>query len=102
MSLSKKSTLEEVFEFVKNDEHDVQVIPVTLSKPKDDFARLMILIQGTSATANTIMANLMTAVQEMHDLAAQKDADDAPKLVGSDGKLLNDDGPALLVPKTDG
>lgn len=101
MSLSKESTLQEVFDFIRNDEHDVQVVPVTISKVGAEYAQLMILIQGAAATASTIMANLMTAVQEMHDLAAQDAANDAPRLVGVDGKLVEDE-PKILVPKTDG
>ena len=63
--------------------------------------QLMIIIQGTKNTANVIMANLMNSVQEMYDLAAQKEADETPKILGADGKPANDDGPTILVPKTD-
>lgn len=91
MSLSKDSTIGELFEFIKNEEQDVQVVPVTLSKPDDKVARLMILIQGAPNTSNHIMANLMTAVQDMHDLALQQETDGGTGIVGTDGEELTDD-----------
>jgi len=92
LSLSKTSTIQELFDYIQNDDHDVQVIPVTISKPSDEVARLMIVIQGAPNTANHIMANLMTSVQDMHDLAEQKESEDPkPAIVGSDGEALTDD-----------
>ena len=100
MSLSKNSTLQEVFDFIRNDEHDVQVLPVTLTSKNDDRARLMILIQGKPNTAHHIMANLMTSVQDMYDLAEQVNATpptEDSKIVGTDGEVLGDDGPKLEI-----
>ena len=97
LSLSKDSTLEEVFDFIRSDEHDVQVLPVTLNKPDDKWARMMVIIQGKPNTANHIMANIMTVVQDMFDQAEQHAASKAPKLVGSDGEQLTDD-VKVLVP----
>lgn len=95
MSLSPKSTIEELFDFIRNPEQDVQVLPVTLSKPDDTEARMMIVIQGAPNTSNHIMANLMTAVQEMYDLAEQQAAENA--IVAPDGEPLSDE-PQIIVP----
>lgn len=94
MSLTPDSTLKEVFDFVHDDEHDVRVLPVTLTKKNDKIARMMILITGKTETANHIMANLMTTVQEMYDLAEQHAAS---KMVDSTGEKLTDD-VKLVIP----
>ncbi|HEX04857.1 MAG TPA: hypothetical protein ENH10_06835 [Bacteroidetes bacterium] len=96
MSLSKDSTIQEIFNHVYNPDEDVQVVPVTISKKGDDIARLMILIQGKPETSNHIMANLMHQVQEMWDLAEQHSATDASELIGTDGEKLGDDPKAIL------
>lgn len=95
MSLTPDSTLKETFDFVYDPDSDVQVLPVTLSKNDDEHARMMILIQGKPNTANVIMANLMTYIQEMHDLAEQKEAEQA--IVAPDGEPLGDE-PRIIVP----
>ena len=103
MSLSKNSTLQEVFDFIRNDEADVQVQAVTLTEATDKHAELMLLIQGKADTAQHIMANLMTAVQDMHDLSEQRHV--APEqeepqpavIIGTDGEVLGDDGPELKI-----
>jgi hypothetical protein len=69
MSLSKDSTIKEVFEFIKNPEVDVQVQTIAISDNLDTCAQYMVLIQGKQKTARVIMANLMATIQEMHDLA---------------------------------
>lgn len=94
MSLSKDSTLNEMFAFVRNPDQDVQVLPVTLSAPGADFAQMMIVIQGKANTANVIMANLMTSVQEMYELAEQKAAEQA--IVAPDGEPLSDE-PVIIL-----
>jgi len=91
LSLSPDSTLQEVFDFIRTEDHDVQVLPVTLSKKEDKWARMMIIIQGKPNTANHIMANLMTAVQDMFDQAEQHAASKPPALVDSTGEPLTDD-----------
>jgi hypothetical protein len=93
LSLSKNSTIKELFDYIYNDEVDVQVVPVTISKPDDAMARLMIVVQGTPNTAHHIMATLMTTVQDLHDIAEQQKAAEPPakKLVGADGEVLTDD-----------
>ena len=94
MSLSKDSTLTELFDFIYNPEQDVQVQSVTLSKPGDERAQLMIIIQGKEETSHVIMANLMTAVEEMHQLAEQKAAEKA--IVAPNGEPLKDE-PSIIV-----
>lgn len=98
-TLSINSSLKEVFEFVRDPEIDVQVHPVTISRPEDEHARMMIIIQGKPNTSSVIMANLMTAVNDMYDQAAQHEASEeaGPKLVGTDGQELTDD-VDLVVP----
>ncbi len=91
MSLTPDSTLKEVFDFIYQEDHDVQVLPVTLSKEGDDHARLMILIHGKKKTANHIMANLMHAVQEMHNLATQEEEAHPELLLDSAAEELTDD-----------
>jgi hypothetical protein len=84
--------LEEVFDFIYDPEQDVQVQAVTLAK-LEGRARLMILIQGKPNTAQHIMANLMTNVQDLHDRAEQREAmppEDESKIVGTDGEVLSD------------
>lgn len=95
MSLSKNSTLTEVFEFIYNPEQDVQVMPVTISKPNDPVAKMMIVIQGKPHTSHVIMANLMTYIQEMYDLAEQKDAE--KEIVSPSGEILEDE-PTIIIP----
>lgn len=95
MSLTPDSSLKEVFDFIYDPEIDVQVMPVTLSKNDDENARMMVLIQGKQQTATVIMANLMTYIQEMHDLAEQKAAEQA--IVAPDGEPLGDE-PKIIVP----
>lgn len=94
-TLTAKSSLEEVFDFIRNPEQDVQVLPVTLNKPSDAEARMMILIQGKPDTANVLMANLMTYIQEMYDLAEQQAA--ANEIVAPDGVPLDDE-PQIIIP----
>ena len=69
--LSEDPTLSELFEFIRDPEADVRVLPVTV-KQTDNEAQLFIAIQGTPMTANTIMAQLMTLVQDMYDMAEQQ------------------------------
>ena len=100
MSLSKDSTLRELFDHIYDAEIDVQVMPVTLSKSEDDIAQLMILIQGKPKTSHHIMANLMTAIQDMYDLAEQRNAmpeSGKKNIVGTDGEVLDDGGPSLKI-----
>lgn len=95
MKLTPDSSLKEVFDFIYNHEVDVQVMPVTLSKNTDTTARMMILIQGKHNTASVIMANLMASIQEMHDLATQKEAEQA--IIAPDGEPLSDE-PQIILP----
>lgn len=104
MSISKDSTLKEVFDFVTTDDpKDVHVMPVTLTTKQDKRARLLIIIEGSANTAHHIMANLMTSVQDMHDLAEQKNSEKYvsptgdPRIVGISGDVLDSDGPDLKI-----
>lgn len=90
--LTEKSTLEELFDFVAPEEEDaIGVFPVTMKPRVEGRAEMMIVITGAPNTANVIMANLMTAVGDMHDLAAQQQAEEEPE---DD----DDDGPSIIVP----
>ncbi len=79
MSLSKKSTLEEIFAEIEMDEPGVQVLPVTVSKPKDPVAHLMIIIQGQPNMAHSILAQLMAQIAEMHESAEKAHAHVEPE-----------------------
>lgn len=91
-ALSEKSTLEDLFAVVTPDE-GVQALPVTMNNTPDGKAQMMIVIAGDHATANVIMANLMTIVQEMHDTAEQQEA----LIEDVDGNKLNDDESPIIV-----
>jgi hypothetical protein len=94
MSLTKDTTLQELFNFVYNPDHDVQVIPVTVSKPSEDVARYMIVIQGKPKTAGMILAALMTQVEDMWARAEQQHAIQKPAVAA---KKLGDE-PQIIVP----
>ena len=94
-TLTQQSSLEEVFDYIRNPEQHVQVLPVTLNKPDEDEARMMILIQGAPETANVLMANLMTHIQEMYDLAEQQAATN--DIVAPNGEPLSDE-PQIIIP----
>lgn len=101
MSLSKDSTLAELFAFTRNPDNDVQVMPVTLSNNNDPHAELMIIIQGKSDTAHTIMAGLMQQINDMHDISEQAEAAEAAKkpdmrIVHKDGTVLDDESRIIL------
>jgi hypothetical protein len=101
LSLSKNSTLAELFAFTRNPENDVQVMPVTLSENNDPHAELMIIIQGKSDTAHTIMAGLMQQISDMHDIAEQHEAEKKAKapdmrVVNKDGTVLDDE-PRIIL-----
>ena len=100
MSLSKESSLREVFEHIRTDDNRIRVMPVTLTKNDAEIAELMILIQGPAKTAHHILANLMVAVQDLYDLAEQREAmppSDEKNIIGTDGEVLGDDGPSLKI-----
>ncbi len=92
--LSGKSTMEEVFDFCRPDEGS-RVVPVTMAQREDGKSDLMIIITGKSDECQLLMANLMSYVDDMAAVAAQREAD--ANLVGSDGAPINDD-PKILVP----
>lgn len=77
--LGPKSTIEEIFEFCRPDE-GMRVVPVEIPAPKDK-AHLMILIAGNKAEANVLMANLMSYVSDMHDVAEQKAQDESTVII---------------------
>jgi len=92
--LSEKSTLEDLFKTVTPEE-GVQTMPVSMNNTPTGKAQLMILIAGEPNTANVIMANLMTVIQDMHETAEQQDA----LIEDTEGnKLHDDDKPSILVP----
>lgn len=87
--LSPDSTLRELFKVIEVEE-GVNVVPVSLNKSEDNIARLMIAIVGSPSEANVIMANLMSFVDDMHDMAAQHEADEGVNVVGMDGNPIDD------------
>ena len=72
--LTQNNTIAEFFDFFDRGDAMVQVVPVTLSEADND-TRLGIFIHGDKAVASAIMAQLMTTVDHMNDLAEQADAE---------------------------
>ena len=68
--LSPESTINEVFEFFDMDGCGLRVIPLTI-KQQDDDTRLAIFLKGDHELTSVMMAELMTRIDELHDLAAQ-------------------------------
>lgn len=73
MSLSKESTLKEVFEFLDTGDEGVQVVPVTIEETADK-AQLAIFINGHRDTASVIYAELIYRLGELSDLEAQSES----------------------------
>lgn len=71
--LSADPRLSELFEFMNVDAEQMGVLPVSVQQQKDD-TRLLIAIRGEHETASFLMANLMTAINDMHGLAEQERA----------------------------
>lgn len=86
IGLTPESTITEVFGFLNAGEGvtGAQVVPVTV-KQQDDDTRLCIFIKGDHATASTLMAELMTRVEELFDLSKQAEAegDSGPSIITS-------------------
>lgn len=78
IGLTPESTINEVFEFLNRGENAAQVVPVTIKQQSDD-TRLAIFIKGEHQSASTIMAELMTRVDELFDLSAQAEAEEDVK-----------------------
>lgn len=72
-NLSPESTIREVFEFFDAGQEGAQVVPVTVKQQQDD-TQLCIFIKGEHTMASTIMAELMTKVEELFDLSQQSEA----------------------------
>ena len=73
MKLTPENTLNEFFEFFDRGENAVQVVPMTIKQQQDD-TRLAIFIHGEHVEASTIMAVLMTAIDELDAVQAQAEA----------------------------
>lgn len=92
--LGPDSQINEIFDFLRPDE-GCGVFPVSMAKRDDGKADMLIVITGSAGEANVMMANLMTYVNEMHEVAEQKKADE--DILGTDGKPLQDE-PTIIVP----
>lgn len=91
--LSPASSIAEIFDAVRPDE-GMRVLPTQIPAPEGK-ANLAILITGSEAEANVLMANLMAYVTDMHEISQQKEAEAA--LVGANGEPIEDE-PAIIVP----
>ena len=78
--------LSELFAFISVDE-GVRVLPVTFKQSEND-TQLFIAIQGKHDQASIIMANLMTAIDEMHDLSEQYAAEHADQDEDDDSSII--------------
>lgn len=74
-ALSENSTINELFETIRVD-RGVNVVPVTVSQEPAN-TRLLIALQGEHDTASTIMALLMSAIDEIHERQAQQEASES-------------------------
>lgn len=93
MSLGPTSTIEELFEEIMPG-NGMRVVPISVAAPEGK-ANLMIAISGSNEEATVLMANLMSYVDEMAQVAAQHEADQ--KVLGTDGKPIEDE-PSIIVP----
>lgn len=78
-SLSEDPTLSELFDFIAVDE-GMRVLPVTVRQSHDD-TRLLIALQGEHDQCSFLMAKLMSLIGDLHDLEAQAEQDDEPRIV---------------------
>ena len=85
ITITPDSTLREFFQEA-TPESGIRVLPVTISKPEDPVAHMMIALCGNAVEVRAIMANLMVYVGDMHDKAEQLAADE------------DDSGPAIILP----
>ena len=85
--LTPESTINEVFEFFDMEGAGLRVIPITIKQQADD-TRLAIFLKGEHEITSVMMAELMTRIDELHDLAAQGDA--TPK--------AEDEQPTIIAP----
>jgi hypothetical protein len=75
-------------------ETGLRVLPTQIPAPEGK-QYLAILIAGNQDEANVVMANLMSYVQDMHETAEQKQAEN--EIVGSNGEPLEDE-PSIILP----
>jgi len=69
-NLPDDPTISQVFEFIDISGGAVQVMPVTIDQSPLD-TRLAIFIRGEHETASTIMAKLLSDVQDLFDMQEQ-------------------------------
>ncbi len=78
--LSEESSINELFEALILPDGGANVRPITLQQDELD-TRMMILIRGKHETASYIMAQIMSAIQELFDLQEQEVAADTPRII---------------------
>jgi hypothetical protein len=71
--MTPENTLNDFFEMFDRGDNAVQVVPVTIKQQSDD-TQLAIFIHGEHEAASTIMAELMTKINELFDLQQQEEA----------------------------
>jgi hypothetical protein len=77
--LTPEATVRETFEFFNASEGGgLQVAPVTYQQAPDD-TRLAIYIRGDHEMASIVMAELMSRINDLMDLAQQKEASSEPE-----------------------
>ena len=84
--LTPDSSIKEIFETVMPEE-GMRVIPTQIPAPPGK-SNLAILISGSAAEANVLMANLMSYVTDMHEISQQHEAEMESK----------EDAPSIIVP----
>ena len=91
--LSPASSIQEIFEAITPDE-GMRVLPTQIPAPEGQ-AHLAILITGSHDECSVLMANLMSYVQDMHDVASQKEAES--EILDAEGKPIEDE-PTIILP----
>lgn len=94
-NLTPESNITEIFEAIMPEE-GMRCVPTQVPAPEGK-AHLAILITGTEAEANVLMANLMAYVTDMYEIAQQKEADDGPAIVDQSGEVIDGE-PSIVLP----
>lgn len=91
--LGPDSSIREIFDAVRPDE-GMRAVPTQIPAPEGK-ANLAILITGSEAEANVLMANLMAYVTDMHEISQQHETES--EIVSANGEPVNDE-PTIIVP----
>lgn len=82
--LTEESTINDFFEAFDMEGGGVRVVPATIKEDRDD-TRLMLAVRGDLETASIIFAAVWETIQNLSDVAKQREAaeDDDPGIIVS-------------------